>query len=72
MSAASWLDNRLVTFLTSQDTTTGAENGFCFRKGKVDRCSALKIRVAQPGCAKDYSRYMFGVDLQYVLLPIPL
>ncbi len=56
------MDNTLVTFLSSQSHE--AEPNWCFRKGKAPDGSFYKIRVSHPSVAKDYSKFMGGVDLQ--------
>ncbi len=60
--ASSWMDNTLVTFLSSQ--YHDPQPGWVFRKGKHPDGSFYKLRVAQPSTAADYSKYMAGVDIQ--------
>ncbi len=60
--ATSWLNNTLVTFLSSQ--AHDVQLGWVFRKGKRPDGSFYKLRVSQPAVASDYTKYMAGVDLQ--------
>ncbi len=64
-SAATWYDNAYVMFLSSTNDIDYAA-AWCYRKGRNSKGVVHRMRVMQPGIAKDFSQHMGGVDIQLV------